>query len=146
MQREVEALGADLAGALQLIAGRAQTLVRASGAAIALATADPNFMDCRASAGPGAPPVGARLQVGSGFSGECVKTGRLLRCDDTDLDSRVDAESCRALRYSLHPRRSRARGRKIHRNHRSLLRRNPMRFPKPTVVLCSASLKLCWPR
>jgi hypothetical protein len=35
--------------------------------------------------------------VGSGFSGECVKTGRLLRCDDTDIDSRVDAETCRAL-------------------------------------------------
>jgi hypothetical protein len=97
VQREVEALGPDLAGALQLIAGRAQTLVRASGSAIALATADPNFMDCRASAGPSAPPVGARLQVGSGFSGECVQTGRLLRCDDTDLDSRVDAETCRAL-------------------------------------------------
>jgi GAF domain-containing protein len=97
VQREVEALGADLSAALQLIASRAQTLVRASGAAIALATEDANFMDCRASAGPGAPPVGARLQVGSGFSGECVQTGRLLRCDDTDLDSRVDAESCRAL-------------------------------------------------
>jgi hypothetical protein len=97
VQREVEALGADLAAALQLIAGRAQTLVRASGAAIALATADPEFMDCRASSGPCAPPVGARLQVGSGFSGECVKSGRLLRCDDTDLDSRVDPDSCRAL-------------------------------------------------
>jgi hypothetical protein len=97
VQREVEALGADLAGALQLIAGRAQTLVRASGAAIALATSDPHFFDCRASAGPGAPPVGARLQVGTGFSGECVKTGRLLRCDDTDLDPRVDVETCRAL-------------------------------------------------
>jgi hypothetical protein len=97
VQREVEALGADLSAALQLIAKRAQTLLRASGAAIALATEDANFMDCRASAGPGAPPVGARLQVGSGFSGECVQTGRRLRCDDTDLDSRVDAESCRAL-------------------------------------------------
>jgi len=97
VQREVEALGADLGGALQLIASRTATLLRASGAAIALATSDPNLMDCRASAGPSAPPVGTRLQVGSGFSGECVKTGRLLRCDDTDIDSRVDGETCRAL-------------------------------------------------
>jgi len=97
VQREVEALGADLGGALQLIATRVETLLRASGAAIALATSDPTLMDCRASAGASAPPVGARLQVGSGFSGECVKTGRLLRCDDTDADSRVDAETCRAL-------------------------------------------------
>lgn len=97
VQRQVEALGADLARALQLIAERAQTLVRATGAAIALADGDPNFMVCRAQSGPDAPPVGARLQVGSGFSGECVKRGVLLRCDDTELDERVDREACRAL-------------------------------------------------
>ena len=97
VQRQVEALGSDLAAALKLIAERAQTLVRASGAAIALAEAEPDFMGCRASSGPDAPPVGARLQVGSGFSGECVKSGALLRCDDTELDARVDRESCRGL-------------------------------------------------
>jgi len=97
VQREVEALGADLAGALQLIAARARTLLRASGAALALSDAAPGFMICRASAGQDAPPVGARLQVGSGFSGECVRTGRLLKCDDAETDSRVDRESCRAL-------------------------------------------------
>ena len=96
-QRQVEALGSDLAGALRLVAERAQTLVRASGAAIALAEADPNFMICRASSGRDAPPVGARLQVGSGFSGECVKAGTLLRCDDAAIDLRVDRDSCRAL-------------------------------------------------
>jgi putative methionine-R-sulfoxide reductase with GAF domain len=97
VQRQVEALGSDLAGTLRLLAERAQTLVRASGAAIALAEADPNFMVCRASSGRDAPPVGARLQIGSGFSGECVRTGSLLRCDDTDIDTRVDRESCRTL-------------------------------------------------
>jgi TPR repeat protein/putative methionine-R-sulfoxide reductase with GAF domain len=97
VQRQIEALGSDLAAALKLIAERAQTLVRASGAAIALGDADPNFMVCRASAGVDAPPVSARLQVGSGFSGECVKTGTLLRCDDVEVDIRVDRESCRAL-------------------------------------------------
>jgi putative methionine-R-sulfoxide reductase with GAF domain len=96
VQRQVESLGADLAQALQLIAERALTLVHASGAAIALAETDPNFMICRASSGPDAPPVGARLQVGSGFSGECVRTGTLLRCDDTEVDSRVDREGCRS--------------------------------------------------
>src|SRR5262249_6624130 len=58
---------------------------------------DPNFMICRASSGSDAPPAGVRLQVGSGFSGECVKRGMLLRCDDAELDTRVDRESCRAL-------------------------------------------------
>jgi putative methionine-R-sulfoxide reductase with GAF domain len=97
VQRQVGALGSDLTAALRLVAERAQTLVRASGAAIALAEDDPDFLVCRASSGPDSPPVGARLQVGSGFSGECVKTGTLLRCDDTEIDSRVDHESCRAL-------------------------------------------------
>ena len=97
VQREVEALGADFPEAVELIATRARTLVRASGAAIALATADPNFMECQASAGADAPPVGAQLQVGSGFSGECVKSGISLRCDDTEVDPRVDRETCRRL-------------------------------------------------
>lgn len=97
VQREVEALGRDLAGALQLLAARSQTLVHASGSAIALTDKDPAFLVCRASSGSDAPPIGARLQSGSGFSGECVKSGTLLRCDDAETDSRVDRESCRAL-------------------------------------------------
>jgi hypothetical protein len=97
VQREVESLGSDVMVALQLVAARTQNLVRASGAAIALAAEDPAFMICRASSGPDAPPIGARLQVGSGFSGECVRTGKLLRCDDSESDLRVDRESCRAL-------------------------------------------------
>lgn len=97
VQRQVEALGSDYPAALKLISDSALTLLHASGAAIALAESEPGFMVCRATSGPDAPPVGARLQVGSGFSGECVKSGLLLRCDDTEVDSRVDRESCRAL-------------------------------------------------
>jgi hypothetical protein len=97
VQRQVEKLGSDFTAALQLIAQRAEELVHASGSAIALAETDPDFMICCASSGPDAPPIGARLEVGSGFSGECVKTGMALRCDDTELDARVDRESCRAL-------------------------------------------------
>ncbi len=94
VQREAESFGADLDAALRLIADRAQAFTRATGAAIALQQDDE--MICRASAGD-APPIGARLQAGSGFSGECVKLGRLLRCDDSETDPRVDRESCRAL-------------------------------------------------
>ena len=97
LQRQIEGMGSDFPGALQRVAERTQALLRASGAAIALADADPEFMVCRASAGLDAPPVSARLHVGSGFSGECVRKGVLLRCNDTELDPRVDRESCRAL-------------------------------------------------
>jgi hypothetical protein len=97
VQREAESLGSDLEAVLFLVASRSQSLLRASGAAIALPASNPGLMICRASAGPIAPPVGANLQVGSGFSGECVRTGRTLRCDDAEIDALVDRESCRAL-------------------------------------------------
>lgn len=97
VQREAESLGSDLEAVLFLVAARSRSLLRASGAAIAIAGKGAGTMVCRATAGPSAPPVGATLQVGSGFSGECVRTGRLLRCDDTETDERVDLQSCRAL-------------------------------------------------
>ncbi len=80
---------------LQIIAERALTATRATGAAIALSTGEE--MICEASAGSDAPPVGSRLQASSGFSGECVRTGRSLRCDDSETDDRVDRAGCRTL-------------------------------------------------
>jgi putative methionine-R-sulfoxide reductase with GAF domain len=94
VESEVQARGANLDGALQLVAERAHAFVRASGAAIALSQGED--MVCCASSGE-APPVASRLQVGSGFSGECVRTGKLLRCEDSETDAVVDRESCRAL-------------------------------------------------
>ena len=95
VRKEVEALGPDLDAALQLVARRAQAFTRSTAAAIGLTEADD--MICRATAGPNAPAVGTRLRVGSGFSGECVRSGILLRCNDSETDPRVDRESCRAL-------------------------------------------------
>ena len=106
VQREAESLGSDLETVLALIVSRSQNLLRASGAAIALAerksgelaSGHSQIMICRASLGESAPPVGAALQVGSGFSGQCVRTGTTSRCDDCETDDRVDHQSCRALR------------------------------------------------
>ena len=95
VKREVEGLGTDLDAALCLVARRAHSFTQATGAAIALT--DEQEMICRATVGHDAPPLGMRLQIGSGFSGECVQTGLLLRCDDAELDPRVNRESCRAL-------------------------------------------------
>jgi putative methionine-R-sulfoxide reductase with GAF domain len=95
VKREVDSLGPDLEGALQLLAQRAQTFTRATGAAIALT--EGSSMVCRASVGHDAPGLGVRFSVGSGFSGECVRTGQLLRCEDSETDPVVDRESCRQL-------------------------------------------------
>ena len=95
--REVELNGIDRETTLQLVAEQALALTRATGAALALSEGNDREMTCVASAGSDAPSVGARLQVGSGFSGECVRTGRSLRCDDSETDDRVDRAGCKAL-------------------------------------------------
>src|SRR5438094_3218391 len=80
---------------LQLVAERALTITGANGVAIALA--QDNAIICRASAGTIAPDPGMRLDPNSGFSGACFRTGRIVRCDDAETDSRVNAQACRRL-------------------------------------------------
>ena len=87
----------DLDAALQLLAERAQYITGASGAAIALRRGGFNDMQCRASAGPNAPELGALLSAEFGLSGESVRTRLPLRCDDTERDARVNREGCRQL-------------------------------------------------
>ncbi|MGA9814951.1 MAG: GAF domain-containing protein, partial [Terriglobales bacterium] len=96
-EKVLEPNGFDRETTLQLTAERALALTRATGAAIALSEGSDTEMVCMASAGSDAPPFGTRLHVGSGFSGECVRTGRSLRCDDSETDDRVDREGCKAL-------------------------------------------------
>ncbi len=70
-------------------------LTQASGAAIALLEGD--LMRCRARAGATAPDLGAPLDTQSGLSGECVRGGITLVCDDTENDARVNLDVCRYL-------------------------------------------------
>jgi len=90
-----QASGLDPNAALQLISQRAQVLTRSTGVAIALGHKE--SMICLASVGANAPTLGSRLDVSTGFSGECVRTAKAQRCDNSDSDSRVDAEICRRL-------------------------------------------------
>jgi N-acetylmuramoyl-L-alanine amidase/putative methionine-R-sulfoxide reductase with GAF domain len=80
---------------LQLVAERALALTGADGVAIALADGDEII--CRASSGEIAPDAGARLDPNSGFSGACLRTGQIIRCDDTEYDSRVNVQASRTL-------------------------------------------------
>lgn len=95
VQYEFKSLGADLNVGLSLIVSRACSITRGSGAAVALAAE--NGMTCRAIAGSNVPPVGALVDAASGFTGECARLGRGLRCDDSESDQRADAEACRLL-------------------------------------------------
>ena len=80
---------------LAAIADAARQLTGASGAAIAMWKE--GVMVCRARSGDTAPPMGARLSADTGISGECLRTGKVHHCQDTENDSLVDVEVCRAL-------------------------------------------------
>jgi putative methionine-R-sulfoxide reductase with GAF domain len=95
VRREVLAAGDDLDAVLQLITERALSLTGASGAAVAFLT--DGKMICRAHAGEPAPPLGAPVDVTQGVSGECVRSGRMVACEDTESDPRADREICRTL-------------------------------------------------
>jgi TonB family protein len=71
------------------------SITGAHGAAIAMRQGNSVF--CTARAGSMAPDLGSELSPDSGISGQCLRTGRALRCDDTIIDPRVDAEASRRM-------------------------------------------------
>lgn len=94
-QYEFKSLAGDLPAAMSLIVSRACSITRGTAAAVAVAGED--GMVCRAVAGSTALHIGTEVDVSSGFTGECIRTCRALRCDDAETDLRTDAEACRLL-------------------------------------------------
>ena len=82
---------------LAVVAQRAQAFTNASGVAIALSEGNADEIVCRARSGASAPEVGAALRVEGTFTGLCIQTGKELRCDDCETDTRVDTAAIRAL-------------------------------------------------
>jgi TonB family protein len=80
---------------LGAIAVAAHSLTGATGAAVAMP--QDGAVVCVGRSGETAPELGARLNVDSGISGECLRTGVIMRCDDASRDFHVDAEVCRQL-------------------------------------------------
>ncbi len=87
--------GASIEDVLESAASAARELTSASGAAVAMG-ADEHVL-CVGRSGETAPPLGAQVSVDSGISGECMRSGKSLICDDTQLDPRVDADVCLGL-------------------------------------------------
>jgi hypothetical protein len=118
---KIQNLGDDVDAVLQLITASAASLTHSSGAAMAFLANHVEMdafvrpgersspisavreevahatMICRARSGEPAPPLGARLDTQHGISGECVRTGRLVACENAENDQRVDADLCRSL-------------------------------------------------
>jgi hypothetical protein len=71
------------------------SLPKISGAAIALDVGD--GLECRASLGQCAPPIGTRCHPGTGLTGACLATSEIQLCNNADEDSRVDRQACQQL-------------------------------------------------
>jgi putative methionine-R-sulfoxide reductase with GAF domain len=95
LRSEILEIGDNFDAVLQLIAERALTLTGACGTALAFLTDEK--MICRARTGEPAPPLGAPLDTKQGLSGECVRSGLLVSCEDTNNDPRIDPEIGRTL-------------------------------------------------
>ena len=95
LREQVGADGLDLDAFLDQIVKHARALTCANGAAIALR--QESAILCRARCGPTSPPLGAQLDADFGLSGECLRTGKALRCEDSERDPRLDPEVCRQL-------------------------------------------------
>jgi hypothetical protein len=80
---------------LDKIAEEAMNQTGATGAAVVLEKGG-DFV-CLASAGSSAPPIGTVVQLESGLSGLCLRSGEVLVCDDADADPRVEQDACRTL-------------------------------------------------
>jgi GAF domain/Sel1 repeat len=79
----------DESSALTLLAEQASDLSKASGIAIALR--DKEGITCRTSLGV-APSVGGVLRPDTGLAGECVRSGKVVRCADMTKDFRVNRQ------------------------------------------------------
>jgi N-acetylmuramoyl-L-alanine amidase len=85
---------------LQLISDRAQAITNADGIAVALAEGSVNErpeLVCRAASGPLAVERGVHLIGESEFLQDCLESGRILRCDDCEIDTRVELDFARAI-------------------------------------------------
>ncbi|MBV9610670.1 MAG: GAF domain-containing protein, partial [Acidobacteria bacterium] len=95
IQQEITSREPDLEEVLSLISNRAITILGATGSAIALQR--DGSMVCRANGGATGPALGAHLSSEFGLSGECLRTGQPVLCNDVDKDPRVDTSAARAL-------------------------------------------------
>ncbi len=85
----------ELDAILSRLVERVQYITGATGAAIGLL--EGTDMVCRATSGTTAPDLGVHLETWKGLSGECIRSGQTLRCDNVDFDKRVEVESCRRM-------------------------------------------------
>lgn len=94
-QFDIATAGLSLDKVMRTVASRTETLTGADGAVIELVEGDE--MVYRATSGIVAGRDGIRLKVSGSLSGLCIRENKILICDDSETDPRVDLNACRSL-------------------------------------------------
>jgi diguanylate cyclase (GGDEF)-like protein/PAS domain S-box-containing protein len=100
-QQEIAIRNPNLDEVMGVIVERTQQLTSADGALMEMVEGDE--IVCRAASGIGLGYVGLRLQVATSRDTalpcpyQCIKSGKIIYCPDTETDSRVDIAVCRRI-------------------------------------------------
>ena len=94
-QSEIAAAGPDPQDVVDAITYRAQELTRSAGAVLEIQ--DGEYMRYWSASGIAGNQVGLMLPVKGSLSGRCLEEGRVMRCDDSETDPRVNREACRSV-------------------------------------------------
>lgn len=95
VQGEIVQAGLDPHKVVDVVTRRAQELTHSTGAVVELLDGDE--LVYWSASGNVASQLGMRVKADRSLSGHCVKTGRVLQCNDSESDSRVDIEACRRV-------------------------------------------------
>jgi len=95
LQTEIAKYGVDLAGVTTTVVERLPSLTNAEGAI--LEYAEGREMVYRGVSGIAQPLLGLRVRRAGSLSGSCVREGRVLYAEDTEMDPRVDRLPCRRV-------------------------------------------------
>jgi diguanylate cyclase (GGDEF)-like protein len=86
------AAATEVSDVMAVVTARTRQLTRADGAVVELA--EGAHMVYRAASGTAAPFLGTKLDIALSLSGRCVRSGEVLRCEDSERDDRVDRAAC----------------------------------------------------
>jgi EAL domain-containing protein (putative c-di-GMP-specific phosphodiesterase class I) len=95
VQGEIAQAGLDPHKVVDVVTRRAQELTHSTGAVVELLDGDE--LVYWSASGNVVPQLGTRVSADRSLSGVCVKTGRVLQCNDSETDPRVDIEACRRV-------------------------------------------------
>lgn len=94
-QQEIAIRNPNLDAVMAVIVERTQLLTRADGAVIEMLEGDE--LVYRVASGIATAYVGLRIELGTSLSGQCMTTGSILLCHDSETDARVDLAVCQRI-------------------------------------------------